>query len=194
MAAAPYIIAVVLSAAFSANAQYQAGRSQQKAYEYQAEVAKREGELSQQAADLEAASIERQGEQEEALARQRLRIILGRQKSLYAKAGVDLSTGSPLTVFAATAAEGEQDALTIRSSTAEQAAITRYQGRIGQYRSGLEAEGSRYSGRAAMTAGKTAATSTLLSSFGSAYSMGSGGGKTGTSGTISTQNNSGRWT
>lgn len=189
--AIPYLLAATVAmGAFSANAQYQAGRSQQKAYEYQAEVSKREGELSQAAANMEAASIERQGAQEEDIARQRLRVLLGRQRSLYAKAGVDLSTGSPLTVLAATAAEGEQDALTIRASAEEQAAITRYQGRIGQYRSGLEAEGSRFSGRSARLTGKTQATTTVLSTLGTVAAMGSGGGKTKTTST----SNSGQWT
>ena len=115
----------------TAQAQRQAGRDQQAAY------------------DLQAAAAERTGLQEEQVARARLAKLLSSQRALYAKAGVDLSTGSPLTVLAATAAEGEREALTIRTGAEE------------------EAEFLRFQGRAARAAGSTQAGATLLSGLGS---------------------------
>lgn len=116
----------------SAAAQAQAGKDEQAAY------------------NMRAAAIERQGAQEEDVARQRLRKLAASQRALYAKAGVDLSSGSPLTVLSATAAEGEKEALTIRRGAQEEAGFQRFYG--GQARA----------------AGKRKAVGTLLSGLGQA--------------------------
>jgi hypothetical protein len=51
---------------------------------------------------------------EEEQSRERTRKLLGTQRALYAKAGVDLSSGSPLLVLAETASEGEEEAQYIK--------------------------------------------------------------------------------
>lgn len=103
-----------------------------------------------------AAAMDANATLEEDAARKRLKLLMGSQRALYAKAGVDLSTGSPLTVLAATAYEGEKEAKQIGAAIRRGADITR-------------TEGSNYA-----KAGRTAAGGTLLSglasSAGSAYS------------------------
>lgn len=133
-AAIPYIFAAVSVAGTisSARAQSQAGKDEQAAY------------------NMRAAAVERQGAQEEDIVRQRLRKLAAAQRALYAKAGVDLSSGSPLTVLSATAAEGEKEALTIRRGAQEEAGF------------------QRYYGAQARAAGKRKATATLLSGLGAA--------------------------
>ncbi len=67
-------------------------------------------------AEKEAAAIKATGEQQQAqkefearkLEREK-RVMAGRQRALYAKAGVDISAGSPLEVMAETAREYEAD-------------------------------------------------------------------------------------
>lgn len=108
----------------------------------------------QDAYNLQAANAQRQGQQEEQMSRDRLRKLLASQRALYAKAGVDLSSGSPLTVLTATAAEGGQEALRIRYGAQSQADV------------------ARYTGRQAKAAGYAKATTTLLSGLGSAAGMG----------------------
>jgi hypothetical protein len=95
--------------AVSAIESYQAGKAEAAAYRYNAAIA------------------ERKGIQEEAIARKRLKRLLGHQRALYAKAGVDLSEGSPLVVLADTAAEGEKEALNIRTGSKETANLYRFQ-------------------------------------------------------------------
>lgn len=104
---------------------------------------------SESARQMQAAALEREGIQKEEIARERLKKLLASQRTLYAKAGVDLSTGSPLTVLADTAAQGEQEALNIRRGVTEGAEITRFQG------------------RAESRAARTRATGTLLGSLAS---------------------------
>ena len=57
-----------------------------------------------------------EGKYEEAASRERLKKLMGTQRSLYAKAGVDISSGSPLLMLAETAAEGEMEALKYQAS------------------------------------------------------------------------------
>lgn len=115
------------------------------------------GEEEQAARNIEAAAVERQGVEEEKASRLKLKKLLASQRALFAKAGVDLSTGSPLTILAHTAAEGEKQAIDIRRGAKEQADILRFQG------------------SAAKRASRTRATGTLLSGLastgGSAYTV-----------------------
>lgn len=87
----------------SAYGTYQAGQAQQKAYDYNAA-------LYEQAAVAE----KKKATYEEEIARSRLKKLIGTQKALYAKAGVDISSGSPLLVMAETAGQGEKDIRMIR--------------------------------------------------------------------------------
>jgi len=102
--------------------------------------------------NLQATAIERKGVQDEENSRSRLRRLLASQRAMYAKAGVDISSGSPLTVMADTAAEGEKEALNIRFGAKEEAGFRRFYG------------------KQAATAGRRAAGATLLTGLGSAAS------------------------
>lgn len=139
--AIPYIAYGVMAAgtALSAYGQYQSGKTQEKVANYNAQLQKRE-------------SVET-----ELSARDRLRKLMGRQRALYAKAGVDLTEGSPFLSLAYTAEEGEKEALRIR-------------------RGGKESyDATTYEGRAARSAGNIGAGSTFLSGLGrttSNYGMG----------------------
>jgi len=104
--------------ALSAFGQYQQGQAQAAASEYNAEAA------------------EQKGKYEESQARLRLRHLLGTQRALYGKAGVDITSGSPLLVMADTAAKGEMEALNIRRGYQTEAGLDRFYGK--QYkRAGL---------------------------------------------------------
>lgn len=102
--------AAVAGTAMSAYGQYRAGQAEEAAYEYSAKV------------------TERKAVQEEASARERLRKLMSTQRALYAKAGVDLSSGSPLLVLSEQAAEAEKEALTIRRGGQEESALQKYYG------------------------------------------------------------------
>ncbi len=135
MAAALPIIAIAASVAgtaMSAIGQYRAGQAQEAANEYNAQI------------------TERKAVQEEQASRDRLRKLMGTQRAMYAKAGVNLSSGSPLLVLAETAAEGEKEALNIRYG--------------GQEESNLQ----RFYGTQAKKAGTIGAASTLLTGLGQA--------------------------
>ena len=118
-----------------------------------ARAQKQAGEQEQIGFNLQAAQIERQGIQEEEISRTKLKRLLATQRAAYAKAGVDISSGSPLTILAATAAEGEKEALNIRMGTEE------------------SAEMARFSGRTARSVGESRSKATLLGGLGSAGSF-----------------------
>ncbi len=153
------MVATVAMGLLSAQAQYQSGRAQQRAYEQRARIDE---------ADAQAAR--ERGILEEGQSRERTKRLLGEQRALYGKAGVALSSGSPLLVLAETAAEGEEEAMAIRAGT--NAAYTR-----GMSQAGL----NRFYGRSAYSAGKVGAATTFLNSLAQAgtsyaqYSSGYGG-------------------
>jgi hypothetical protein len=97
--------------ALSAYGQYRQGEAQNEANEYNAN-------MSLAKAD-----------QEERESREKLKKLMGTQRVLYAKAGVDLSSGSPLMVLANTAAEGEEEALNIRARGQNEANMYRWYGK-----------------------------------------------------------------
>lgn len=127
-----------------------------------ANAQKKAGEAEQAAYNVNAAMVEQRGEQEESAARDKLRRLMGTQRAAYAKAGVDLSSGSPLSLLAFTKAEGEKEALNIRLEAQKEAAVGRWTG-----------------AQAAETA-KQKANATLLTGLGqagsTAFSVGGGAG------------------
>lgn len=151
MAAAPAILAIaaVASTAISAYSQYEQGRAQKSAYRANAKIAESEAVAAREKAILD-----------EQQSRQRTKRLMGTQRSLYAKAGVDLSSGSPLLMLSATAAEGEEEAQVIRAG-----------GDVEEYRARSQAGLNRYYGRMASAAGTIGAGTTLLSGLGQAGTM-----------------------
>lgn len=80
-----------------------------------------EGVLQQRILERQAQATEYETQYAEEQSRLKTKQILGRQRVLYAKAGVDISSGSPLEIMASTAAEGEREALMIERQGTEQA-------------------------------------------------------------------------
>ena len=79
------------------------GIAQSTAYKYNAAINEQNAIAARTKADYE-----------EKETRQKAQKLMSTQRALYAKAGVDLSSGSPLLVLADTAAEAEEDALAVR--------------------------------------------------------------------------------
>jgi hypothetical protein len=134
----------VANSAFGGRAQYKAGQAQKAAYDYNAALAVEEAEGQER-------------DTAEAYTR-----LIGRQASLYAKAGVDIASGSPLLIMAATAARGAEQEEMIREGGQEKAALYKYygkqaawsgeQGGISQFLSGLSAVGRGLAGGKVPTA------------------------------------------
>jgi len=119
-----------VSSAVSGFAQYKQGQAQQAAYDYNANV-----------------TLEQMKEHEETSEAQYAN-LMGRQRALYAKAGVDITSGSPLLIAAFTAAQ----------ATEEQQRI--------QYSGETEADLERYYGKVAASSATTGAMSTFLTGLG----------------------------
>jgi hypothetical protein len=134
----------------SAVGKYQEGKTQKRAHDYNAERA------------------EEKAAYEEEQSRLRWKRLIGQQQALYAKAGVDISSGSPLLIMSQTAAEGELEALNIR------------------YAGENEAQMQRWYGKRAMQAAKLAAWSTLLTG-GGGFAASQYGGRSSGGGDTSTQ-------
>ena len=141
------VIAAVAGAAVSAYGAVRQGQYQEAAAEYNAKIAERDAELARQKAEYDAD-----------VSAKEFKKLLGRQKALYAKAGVDISEGSPLLVMAYQAEEGERDrqAILYGGKTAQESAIDR-------------ARLFRFTGENAATAGYISGGSTFLSGLGSSY-------------------------
>lgn len=109
LSAVSSVVSAVGQFSAGANAK-KAGEAEQKAYEYNATIA------------LEKAKYEEQ------LSRDRYERLKGKQRSAYAKSGVDLSSGSPLLVLADTAYQEEEEAQMIRFGGESEAAMQKYYG------------------------------------------------------------------
>jgi len=125
-------VASVAGTVVSAYGQYGKGKAEQRAYEYNAEVALQKSKFEEEAS------------------RKKSKYLLGKQRLLYAKAGVDISAGSPLAMMAYTAGEAEKEAQMI--------------GWGGE----TEAEKQRMYGKAAARAGEIGGISTFLTGLGTA--------------------------
>jgi len=148
MAAATIMaVAAVAGAAVSAYGMVRQGQYQSAANEYNAQIAERDAEAARRKAALDADASER-----------KFKSLLGRQRALYAKAGVDITEGSPLLTMTFQAEEAERDrqAILYSGKTAEQSDLDR-------------AKLFRFTGSNASTASYIGAGSTFLTSAASAY-------------------------
>jgi len=102
----------VASSLFAGIGQYQAGQAEKAAQDYNATIT-----LQNMSAQMIASQ-------------QRYSELVGKQASAYARAGVDIASGSPLLVMAATAARGAQQGEQIEQAGTEEAALQRYYGKI----------------------------------------------------------------
>ena len=129
--------------AMSAFGQYQSGKSEQEAQEFNATIAEREAQLIKKGARLD-----------EYRSRKQLRRLTGSQVAAYGSSGVEL-TGSPLDVIQDTIADAELE-IAINKFNAEMGAKSRVS----------SAQRMREAGKDARTASMIKAGSTLLSSAG----------------------------
>jgi len=140
-----------------------------------------EGELQKRINERQAQATEYETAYAEEQSRLSTKKLLGRQRVLYAKAGVDISSGSPLEIMASTAGQGEREALMIRRQGTEQAKMLRWYGKV-----------AKKAGRMAFYSGMTSGT---LSGIQTGLSMGIGGGSGTGSGTssIASSNSGSMW-
>lgn len=108
----------MLGSGVSAFGQYEQGRTQQQAYEYNSSVAIQESRQQVKASE------------------HRFSRLAGEQRALLAKAGVDLSSGSPLLILANTAMQEEEEQQRIRFSGESAARMSQYSGKMARW-SGL---------------------------------------------------------
>lgn len=77
---------------------------------------------------------------------QRFTQLVGKQATAYAASGVDVASGSPLLIMAATAARGGTEAEQIEQAGTEQSNLQRYYGRIAAFSGTMSGIGSFLSG------------------------------------------------
>ncbi len=144
---APAAIALVaIGSAMSAYGQYRQG-----------EAAKAAGSFNEDVAAANAEAARKKAAYEEEIQRDKLKKIMGRQRTLYAKAGVNIDEGSPLLMLMETAEEAERDAQAIRYGGDVAATQMLNQGRM-----------AAFQGEQAYKAGMIGAGSTFLTGLGSA--------------------------
>jgi len=119
--------------------QYQQAQAQRQTAKYNARVA-----------EMQAEAIRRQGKLQQYRLKRAKRRMLGKQRALYAKAGLSLE-GTPLEVLADTAAQYDLDLAT-----------SRYNTEVGARSSLYEADYQRYAGKQAYRAGLLGMGETLL--------------------------------
>lgn len=118
----------VLSSAVAGFGKIQQGKQQQEAYDYNAAV------TTLNTADKVQAST------------QRFTQLKGKQATGYAGAGVDITSGSPLLIMAATAARGGQEAAQLEEAGTEEATMQRYYGKIAAFGGTMSGIGAFLSG------------------------------------------------
>jgi hypothetical protein len=118
----------VLSSAIGGYGKYEQGQQEKAAADYNANIA------------IEDASAKAVVNAEQSAE------IRGKQASGYAGAGVDIASGSPLLIMAATAARKAQQGEQIVQAGAEESTIDRYYGKIAAFGGTLSGVGSFLSG------------------------------------------------
>lgn len=146
-------VAAVAGAAVSAYGAVRQGQNAKEAAEYNA-----------RASEIEAAEAKRKAAYDAETSSMQFKELMGKQKALYAKAGVDLSSGSPLLTmsFQAEQAERDKQAILYSGKTAEQSSLTR-------------ASLFRDSGSDSQTAGYISGGSTFLSGLANTYTASQSG-------------------
>ena len=101
-----------VSSLFGGISKYEQGQSEKSAYDYNAQIT-----LQNMQAQMVASQ-------------QKYSSLVGKQASSYAASGVDIASGSPLLVMAATAARGAQQGEQIKQAGPEEANLQQYYGRL----------------------------------------------------------------
>ncbi len=149
-AALPFVIAGagMAGSMFSAYNQEQAGKAQNSAYQQNAAMA-----------ESEAATIRESAKYDEQLQLEAAQRLRSHQRLLYSKAGVDITSGSPLLTMAFDAGIAERDMGT-----------TRYNADVKATKARNQASMYRFYGEEAERAGTTAAYGTILAGIGNSGS------------------------
>lgn len=118
----------VLSSAISGYGSIESGQNQKSADDYNADITL-DNMRNQMVANTE-----------------KFTQLVGRQSTAYAASGVDIASGSPLLIMAATAARGAQEGKQIEQAGTEEAALQRYYGKIAAWGGTISGIGSFLSG------------------------------------------------
>jgi len=124
------LIAGGTSSALSGVGKILSGKQQQQAYDYNADV------------------TTLNTDNEVVANQQKFTELVGRQSTAFAASGVDITSGSPLLIMAATAARGAQEGEQIEEAGTEQANLQRYYGRIAAFSGTMSGIGAFLNGMA----------------------------------------------
>ena len=114
----------VLGSLMSGIGEYKSGQQQKAGFDYNAQI------------DLQNMSSA------EIANEQRYSTLVGKQATAYAAAGVDITSGSPLLMMAATAGRGGRQAAEIYQSGTEAATLQQYYGKVAAWRGTMAGIGS----------------------------------------------------
>jgi hypothetical protein len=106
----------MFSSALAGYGQHEAGQAEEAAYDYNAAIT-----LENMRSTMRASQ-------------QKYSELVGRQATAYARAGVDITSGSPLLMMTATAARGGAQAAEISTAGNEQAALQKYYGKLAAWK------------------------------------------------------------
>ena len=106
----------MLSSLFGGISQYKEGQAEKSAYDYNADVTLQNMDAQMQASQ------------------QKYSQLVGKQASAYARAGVDVASGSPLLMMAATAGRGGAEGEQIEQAGTEEATLQQYYGKLAAWK------------------------------------------------------------
>lgn len=138
----------VLTSAIAGFGKIKQGQEQQKAYDYNADIT---------TLNTDNQMVTNQ---------QNFTERIGKQASAYAASGVDITSGSPLLIMAATAARGGQQGEQIDQAGTEEAAMQRYYGKIAAFGGTMSGIGSFLNGVSADASAYTKTTNNPTPSVG----------------------------
>lgn len=168
---------IVAGAATKAVGDWRSGGAAMRAGEGRAEVAEDEAQIAEfnaAVADLQAKDAIERGAEEESRFRSGVRDLVGKQRTGYASAGIDVGYGSAVDVQADAAFLGELDARTIRTNAMREAWGYQVQGSDLRRRAEIarkEGVQALEAGRAARSAARIGAIGGLIGAGGSLYAQ-----------------------
>jgi hypothetical protein len=126
--------------------QYEQGQEQKSADDYNAQVTLDQMQQKMQTSEAKYSNL------------------IGKQATAYARAGVDIASGSPLLMMAHTAAQSGKEQMSEAQAGDQEAALQRYYGKVAAWSGTIGGISTAISGLS--RAGMTAATSMNSSSYG----------------------------
>lgn len=169
-AALPYILTIG-GTILSASSQMQAGENQQRMYEYQAEITRRQGELNAMALEQQANSDRATAQRAAADKHRQSRLQQSRALAVAAASGAGAVDPSVLDIIGGIAGEGELAAQTELYQGEDSAAYREYQARMYRASGADNATALNYQGAIQKQAGQSAALGTIINGASSLYTM-----------------------